>query len=91
MESSLKKSNCSNLTLLILVLLWLSSIPAFENSLSTGAELDGTESNRKASLDRSVSFLSDQNAIGFISIVGLSKYACNSASTSLYKLVEVSD
>ena len=85
------KSNCSNLTLLIVVLLWLSNIPAFENSLWTGAELDGTESNCKASLDRSVSFLSDQNAIGFISIVGLSRYACNSTSTSLYKLVEVSD
>ena len=37
------------LLLLSLVLLWLSIIPAFENNLSTGAELDGMENNSKAS------------------------------------------
>ena len=39
-------------------------IPAFEKSLSTGAELHRIESSRRASVDNCVLFFNAQNSMG---------------------------
>lgn len=49
-----------------------------ENNLSTGAELDGTESNCKANVFKGESVLWDQKSIGFICRQGLSRYPWSS-------------
>ena len=82
-HSYLMNSSFSSLSFEMQLLRLLKMIPALENSLSTGAELHGTDRSCRAKAESCDLLRSVQNSIAFIFNLGCAKYISISVLASL--------